>query len=201
MWTDALGLTARGEPQPRLDPPAASPALVPCRTLGEYITALVERLGEQEPWRLARLREVVGARRARIGLDAESVDVWFEGEVLIVRDSPAGPVDGEGSTDRLTTFELLAGRLEVKDAILQGRLHAHGDTESLVRIFQAIEILLDGASRTPALQQLAADYLSDPCRPSPPPVPPPSPAWRVQVDPDRLPGYERVMLQRLDLLA
>jgi hypothetical protein len=171
-----------------------------CRSLAEYVTALVHRLGDADPLLLARLRLVVGARRARIRLDAEAIDVHFADDgTFVVQDAAVALTDGEGGTDRATTIELLAGRLEVSDAILDGRLYATGDIESLVRIFQAIEILLDGATRTPGLQRLARDWLHDPCRTAPPPAPPS--VWRrITLDPDRIPAGERDMLDRLDLL-
>jgi hypothetical protein len=125
----------------------------------------VERLGAGEPAALARLREVVAGRRARITLDDETVDVWFERGRLITRPSEEEvEVTGGGATDRLTTLDLLNGYLEVTDAILDGRLLATGEIENLARIMQAIEILLDGSTRIPALQQLARDYRVDPCR-------------------------------------
>ncbi|MEO8451708.1 MAG: SCP2 sterol-binding domain-containing protein, partial [Gemmatimonadota bacterium] len=105
----------------------------PCRSLGVYVAALVDRLGEAEPTLLARLREVVGARRARITLDQESVDVHFEAGGLVVAATTDAEVDGEGSTDRSTTLDLLDGRLEVTDAILEGRLRAIGEVESIAR--------------------------------------------------------------------
>jgi len=183
-----------------LTPVRPAPPPAACRTLAEYLTSLVHRLGEADAALLVRMRQVVGARRARIRLDEEVIDVRFAPDgAFIVEDAVAALIDGDGGTDRATTVELLAGRLEVTDAILDGRLYATGDIESLVRIFQAIEILLDGATRTPGLQRLALDWLRDPCRTAPPPVPPS--AWRrVALDPDRIPAGELAMLDRLDLL-
>lgn len=197
VWTDASG---EGTAAPRAQPP--------CRTLAEYVTLLVERLGVGEPALLARLREVVGGRAARIALDDEAVEVRFAGDALVVRqlgapdgapgDAPA--VDGDGGTDRLTTLDLLDGYAEVTDAILDGRLRAAGDIENLARIGQAVEVLLDGATRIPALQRLARDYREDPCRAARPP-------WRARPGPaaaagmvDVLRAEERERLRRLDLL-
>jgi len=186
---------------------------VPCRTLAEYIARLVALLGEHEPEGLARLRSVIGARLARITLDDESVLVHFSAEQLVVvpandpdrsteeageARSPAPParvVDGEGGTDRLTTFALLDGRLDVTEAVVTGRLQARGDIENLSRIFHAVEILIDAATRVPSLQRLSAEYLGDPCRVGRPPFPGgPIDVWRA----DRLRELE--MLDRLDLL-
>jgi hypothetical protein len=180
--------------------PVAS--LPPCRTLGEYVTELVERLGRGEPPLLERLCQVVGPRRARITLDQESVDVWFDGARLRVEPDADAPVDGAGSTDRQTTLDLLDGYCEVSDAILAGRLRATGEVENLIRMFQAIEILLDGATRIPALQEIARDYQVDPCR-SRSALRAPAPALGargVVVDPDSFPAHERALLARLGLL-
>lgn len=167
-----------------------------CRTLAEYIVALVERVADGEPRAYARLREVVGARIARITLDAESVVVRFDGDRLVVTGyAPDAAVDGEGGTDRVTTLRLLDGSLEVTEAIVQGRLDARGDGENLARIFQAIEVLLDASTRVPSLPRLAGAYEADPCRPSRPPVRerPGEAALAAQ-------AAERALLLRLDLL-
>jgi hypothetical protein len=173
----------------------------PCRTLREYVIALVDRLAAEEPALHARLRTVVGTRTARIRLDDETVFARFDGATLVVLDATdTMEADGEGGTDRRTTLDLLAGRIEVTDAILDGRLDATGEIEDLVRIFQAIEILLDGSTRNPSLQHLALDYGGDPCRPAPAPGAAAS-AWRrVSLDPDRPSRGELDMLRRLDLL-
>ncbi len=173
----------------------------PCRPLGEYVSALVHRLGMRESELLARLRRVVGARRARITLDDETVEVAFDRGTLAVTPPGNGTVDGEGATDRPTTLDLLDGRLELTAALLEGRLRATGEIENLARIFQAIEILLDGAARNPGLQGLALDYREDPCRPAPPPLPRPAPASpSFLIDPDHVPAGQRELLRRLDLL-
>ncbi len=173
----------------------------PCRTLAEYVTALVDRLGQEEPPLLSRLRFVVGSRRARIRLDNEVVQVQFDGPRLVVlTGADDATVDGAGSTDRETTLALLSGESELTDAIVSGRLDAHGEVENLARIFIAIEILLDASSRSPLLQQLAREFANDPCRVERAPwaqrrTPTPTP-----VDPDRRPDSERLMLARLDLM-
>lgn len=172
----------------------------PCRSLGEYVAALVSRLGEQEPALLARLGEVVGARCARISLDQETIEVRFQAGGVVVTEPTIGEADGEGSTDRYTTLDLLDGRLEVTDAILEGRLWAKGEVESVTRIFQAIEILLDGSTRNPELQRLALDYGVDPCRHARPPGSALTVGRRIVVDPDHIPAGEGELLRRLGLL-
>lgn len=171
---------------------------VPCRTLGEYVAELVRRLGEAEPGALERLREVVGARRARITLDNEAVEVSFGAGGLHVEPAGPGTADGEGRTDRVTTLDLLDGYLEVTDALLDGWLEARGPLDDVTRMFQAIEILLDASSRVPALQELASDYRNDPCRPG-------RGAGRIRsratpFPPDGLPDDEAAVLRRLKLL-
>jgi hypothetical protein len=172
----------------------------PCRSLGEYVAALVSRLGERDPALLARLGEVVGGRCARISLDQETVEVRFERAGVVVSEPTMGEVDGEGSTDRHTTLDLLDGRLEVTDAILAGRLWVKGEVDSVTRIFQAIEILLDGSTRNPELPRLALDYGIDPCRYARPPGSALTADRRVVIDPDPIPEGEGKLLRRLGLL-
>lgn len=173
----------------------------PCRTLAEYVTALVDRLGSDEPPSLSRLRHVVGSRRARIRLDKEVVLVQFEGpRLVVVADGDDATVDGAGGTDRETTLALLAGEAELTDTIVSGRLDAHGEVEDLARIFIAIEILLDASSRSPLLQELAREFESDPCRSPRAPWPQRRAPLHSPVDPDQRPERERLMLTRLDLL-
>jgi hypothetical protein len=137
-----------------------------CLTLAEYVAALVAELALAEPGAEARLRRVVGRRRARIQLDEEAVDAWFSGDgTLSVATSSAGAaVDGAGYTDRATVLDLLDGYLEVTTAISSGRLAVTGKAEDVVRMFQAIEILLDASARVPGLQRTALDFRDDPCR-------------------------------------
>lgn len=179
--------------------PTIPPRDVPARSLAAYVTELVHRLHVGEPALFRRLCDVVGKRRARISLDGESIELWFEGTSLIVADEPgAGPVDGEGGSDRLTTVELLAGHLDLVDAIVEGRLRATGDVESVSRIFQAIEILLDGSTRIPELRRLSLDYTAHTSATRR--TISPSEERRVVIDPDYLSPLQRELLQRLDLL-
>ena len=124
------------------------------------------RLGESDSPALARLREVVGSRRARIAVDAEAVEVQWTPQGLEVAAAGGGRVDGAGETDRQTVLALLGAEVEVYDAIIDGRLDVRGETGSIDRMFLAIEILLDAAPRAPSLQALADDYRADPCLPS-----------------------------------
>jgi hypothetical protein len=112
------------------------------------------------------MRKAVGGRRARIRLDAEAVDVGFDLDERLRVEEPGGEVDGEGATDRNTVLDMLDGYIEVTDAILEGRLAVSGETEDVARMFVALEILLDGSTRIPPLQQLARDFRDDPCRPA-----------------------------------
>jgi hypothetical protein len=136
----------------------------PCRSLGEYVAELIGRLEASEPAAVERMREIVGARRARIRLDAEVVDVVFGAEGSLRVEDPSGCVDGEGAVDRQTVLDLLDGYLEVTEAIVDGRLAVTGETDAIGRMFVAIELLLDGSTRVPALQTLARDFCDDPCR-------------------------------------
>lgn len=139
-----------------VDESFAAPA---ARGLGEYIIALVAELGAANPAALARMRQVVGLRRARIKLDDETVDVFFDPIGLRVQTATLdSPIDGMGETDSTTVLALLDGYLEVGSAILNGQLSVSGEPDDITRMFMAIEILLDASPRTPALQQLAAQF-------------------------------------------
>jgi SCP-2 sterol transfer family len=127
-------------------------------TLGEYIRDLVAALGRSDPAGSARLREVVGARAARIELDDEAVEVVFANGELQLRTRVGFPVDGTGRTDTATVLDLLDGKLEVSTAILDDRLRLAGDCEDIARMCVAIEILLAASARSPELQALATDF-------------------------------------------
>jgi hypothetical protein len=175
-----------------------------CRSLGEYIEALVERLGESNAAALARLRNVVDGRRARIDLDAEAVEVAFtQAGELIVETVPSGArVDGEGATDTATVLALLDGHLEVNDAILDGRLRVTGHVDAVVCIFVAIEILLDASSRSVGLQALAREFRIDPCREATGQLRPRLAGMRRQAatwGPEFEDAHEVDLLRRLDL--
>jgi hypothetical protein len=131
----------------------------PPLTLAEYIAALIDELGRVHPTALARMRYVIGTRRARIALDNEAVEVRFEADRLAIAPAAAdAAIDGSGSTDSSTVLDILNGYLEVNQAILDGRLLVEGDVEDVHRIFIAIEILLDASARTPGLRQLASRF-------------------------------------------
>lgn len=181
-------------------------APVPCRTLAEYLREIVRRVGESDPAALERLRAVAGARRARLTLDAERVTVAFTRRGFVARDQRAGStrpgaprMAGEGATTRRATLALLDGWQETSDAVVLGELEMRGSIEDVTRMGVAIEIVLDVAARSPALQRLAADYRADPCREP-----------RVPWDAHRRHGFERrmtesseaelVLLERLGLL-
>lgn len=167
-------------------------------TLSQYIAALITVLGDTHPTMLARMRRVIGERRALIMLDDEAVEVTFVREGLELQ-PPTGNTElsGQGATDTATVLDLLNGYLEVSDAILSGRLRLAGEVEDILRMFMAIEILLDAAPRTPALQSLAARFLNE--RPSHRRPPGPDGA-RVSWYPFRAKNNELKLLEDLDLL-
>jgi hypothetical protein len=166
------------------------------RRLAGYIRELVRRLDDADPRAGRRLRTVVGRRRARIRLDHETVDVRFVGSDLrVTRPARAVMPDGEGGTERETAHRLLAGRMEVGDAILDGRIDVLGELDDALRIFHAIEILLAAAPRIPALQRLSREFVREP-----------SPGARIDAPPATTfgpaerPEVEQRLLRRLDLL-
>jgi hypothetical protein len=137
----------------------------PCRTLDAYLLGLIDLLRAAEPAGFARLREIIGDRRALIELDDEAVEAHFDADRLVVEEGPTGlEVHGRGGTDRSTVLSLLYGRIEVREAILGGHLRVQGPVGDIARIFHAIQLLLDASTRIPELQRLSRDFVLDPCR-------------------------------------
>jgi hypothetical protein len=171
------------------------------RTLDGYVRAIVENLASGEPSSYRRLRAVVGRRRATLRLDNEVVEFWFdeaENGALNVRPR-ADPCDGapipSGHTDSPTILALMRGELELSDAILGGLIDAQGTVADVTAIAVAIEIVIDAATRIPAIPALARQFhahrlaggITAPVR-----VP------RRDADPIR--RRELQLLERLDLL-
>jgi hypothetical protein len=137
--------------------------------LAWYITELIGRLGAGDPSARERLLAVVGSRRARIGLEEDVVEVWIdEHGALVVEAVSSGranqsdrPVDGEGHIRHHVVLALLAGYLEITDAILDGEIEARGSVDSVAAIFAAIDILIDCATRIPPLRELAEQYSAE----------------------------------------
>jgi hypothetical protein len=167
-------------------------------TLKQYIAALISLLGAAHPIMLARMRLIVGGRRACIVLDDEAVEVAFDRDGLEVKPLAVNTeLSGKGATDTATVLALLNGYLEVSDAIFSGRLRVFGEAESIIRMFMAIEILLDAAPRTPALQSLAARFANDKRSQRLPSTPD---GARVSWYPFRAKENELKLLEDLDLL-
>jgi hypothetical protein len=166
------------------------------RTLGRYLYELVGRLGADDPAAVSRIREIVGHRRARIRLDHEVAEAWFDAAGFsVVEEATSIPIDGEGAADRRTILDILDARLEATAAVVDGDIHITGDPDNVIRMLHAIEILLDGSVRSPSLQALAEDFRRDrgdgtlrraPLRPA-----------KAEPDPKR---NEMSLLRRLDLL-
>jgi hypothetical protein len=128
-------------------------------SLAGWIARLVRALDEDPHGAGARLRAVVEGSRARITLDDETVLVSMAGgELVIAPDEPAAPVDGAGTTTSATVLAVLGGDLEVLAAVEEGSIHVVGSMAATTRMFAAIELLLDGSSRVPALRHLAAAF-------------------------------------------
>lgn len=137
---------------------------VPCRTLAEYIRALLDALSVGDPGGYARMRTIVQNRRAIIEVDDEVVEVLFDGPAFRVDGVRTGkPVAGTGRTRRQTVVDLLQGRIEVSEAIISGHLDVNGKVDDIARMFHALQVLVDSSTRVPRLQELARDYLADPC--------------------------------------
>ncbi len=134
----------------------------PGRSLGGYIEAMVTIIASDDAFAAARLRRAAAGRRARIMLDSEAVEVSFDEERLRIETADSGRhVDGTGQTDRRTVLDLLAGRLEVAAAILDGLINIEGPPDAVAAMLLIIEIVLDAAPRSPALQLLADEFVND----------------------------------------
>ncbi len=131
----------------------------PARRLADWIRALVDACDLDPAGGGARLRSVVGTRRARIGLDDEVVEVALRGvRFEIVPPQGSLPVDGAGSTTTATVLALLDARLEVTEAFRSGAIELTGHRQAAVRILTAIEILIDASTRVPTLRGLADEF-------------------------------------------
>lgn len=132
------------------------------RSLGGYIKAIVTILTGSDQFAAARMQRVAAALRGRITLDDEAVEVNFgEGELRIGPADSERQIDGTGQTDRRTVLDLLAGRLEVSTAIIDGLIKIEGAPDAVAAMLLIIEIVLDAAPRNPALQQLADEFVHD----------------------------------------
>lgn len=160
--------------------------------LGDWVTALVANLGA-DPRAHARLQALVGARRARITLDDETVTVALHDGRLVVLPGTAEPVDGNGAATRAAVLALLDARLDATDALRLGYVTATGGHEAVTRILGAIELLLDAATRNPALRAVARSYRQAGAAPPPPRAPDPDAGARAA-------AAEHVVLHRLGLL-
>jgi hypothetical protein len=129
------------------------------RSLRGWIEALVDAL-VADPWGAReRLHDVVGGYSARISLDHETVVVSMPDGRLVWRRPRAGMrVDGVGGTTTGVVVAILDGRLEATDAVERGLVQASGSPDAVLRMFHAIELILDASARVPALRRLADEF-------------------------------------------
>jgi hypothetical protein len=128
------------------------------KSLQAWIDGLVAAL-DDDPWGTAdRLRDVVAGYTARISLDDDTVVVSMPSRALVWEDGTDAPVDGEGSTTAAVVIAILDGRLEVTDAVARGLVQARGSPEAVLRMFHAVELILDASARVPALRRLADEF-------------------------------------------
>jgi len=132
------------------DPAAGAPRLA------DWVQRLAIGLAA-EPGAPARLQAVVGDRRARISLDDEAVVVAMVDEEVVVLPDDAS-VTGSGTTTSATVIALLDGRLDLTEALRNGHAAVQGRVEDLTAMLHAIEILLDVATRVPAMRSVAAAF-------------------------------------------
>lgn len=128
------------------------------RSLQAWIGALVTAL-EDDPWGAAeRLRDVVGGYTARISLDDETVVVSMPAGALAWETELGAAVDGEGSTTTAAVVAILDGKLEVTDAVARGLVQARGSPEAVLRLFHAVELIVDASARVPELRRLEDEF-------------------------------------------
>jgi hypothetical protein len=136
------------------------------RHLADYLRELIGRLERWEPDRAAAIRATAGGRRARIVLGDEAVRVGYKGNRFVVRRIASAPATSErlpcGSTDRRTVVAILAGFLEMSEAISEGRLDLSGGVGDVIDMCAVIEMLIDASTRIPELQKLAQEFCADP---------------------------------------
>ncbi len=152
------------------------------RTLAWWVEKLVDALAK-EPVTALRIRQVAGERRARVGLDDESVIVEFgaAGQLLVRSDDPGTPVDGEGHATRAEVCAILAAKSDASEAVLSGRVSVRGPTGAVAAMLHAIEILLDSSARIPLLRELADEFVGST---------PPAPASSATAEPARPTEHE-----------
>jgi hypothetical protein len=124
--------------------------------LADWIQRLAEGLAA-ERGAPGRLQAVVGDRRARISLDDDMVVVAMVDEKVVVLPDDAS-VTGSGTTTFATIIALLDGRLDLTEALRDGHAAAQGRVEDLTAMLHAVEILLDVATRVPAMRSAAAAF-------------------------------------------
>jgi hypothetical protein len=150
------------------------------RSLGSWIRALVRALDDDAWGAGARLRDVVDGYSARIRLDDETVLVsMVDGRLAVRTGDERRPVEGEGATTSSVVLAILDGRLEATEAVERGLVHATGSPDAVVRMFHAIELILDASARVPALRRLADEFRRETPHPTdgiPSPPTPPRPA-------------------------
>jgi hypothetical protein len=166
------------------------------RGLAAWLRAIVGALEAADPVGAATLRGVAGRRSARIGLDAEWVAVRFDEHGALRLRTVDGPGAGPwGRSSRSTVVDVLAARVEVRDAVLAGDVEIVGSVAEVAAMVAIIEIVLDAAMRAPALQALADELVAavgSPTGPARPPVP-----WY----PDEIAPAELRLLRGLGLVA
>lgn len=109
-------------------------------------------LGDQTAF--AHLRRVMGRRTVRIMVGDESVDVHFRGELASVVRSGRGKATNLGLTSWSTVIDILAGRLDTFDAILEDRIRVFGSPSGVEMMLVAIEIVLQASTYLPRLLDL-----------------------------------------------
>ncbi len=129
------------------------------RSLAGWIVDIVDAT-DHEPLARLRLRQIAGGRSAVIGLDDERVLVRFDsfGQLAVGEPDDTSDVDGFGFTSSRCVRDVIAGRLEATDAVTTGTIEIKGSPSDVTALLHIIEIVLDVASRSPQLRDLAREF-------------------------------------------
>lgn len=98
------------------------------------------------------LVETVGQMRVALKVGEEALFVSFRGGEFWVRLGTSGDADAHVVTDRGTIEDLLKGRTDLDEAILDGRLIVRAPIDDLIRLHDGLQAYVRAAVTTPRHQ-------------------------------------------------
>lgn len=133
------------------------------RHLADWLRELFAALERAEPNTAESIARLAGDRTAQIGLDAERARVAFANGRLTVRrlSNDGAPRAPWGRTTSEVVADVLAGYIEVSDAVREGLIDLQGNVDDVRDICGIVEVLVDASTRIPEMQGLSRAFLSD----------------------------------------